>query len=64
MRFGNPVKQFAWTDCGIPAALGDLALIGRCVELSEIVDDVRRKRQGFENASVAYAVGISRWVPC
>ena len=56
MCFGDAVKQFAGTDCGISPALGNLALIGRSVELGQVADNVCRKRQSLENA----LSGVSR----
>jgi len=50
MCFGDAVKQFARTDCGISSALGNLAFICRCVELGQVADDVCRKRQRLKNA--------------
>ncbi len=50
MCFGHAVKQFARTDCGISSAPGNLAFIGRRVELGQVSDDVYRKRQRLKNA--------------
>ena len=49
VRLRNTIEQFARTDRRISPALGNLAFIGRSVELGQIADHVCRKRQRLKN---------------